>query len=1391
MKKRFYSLTVILVVFGLGLSACSGVKSFFSSKSSPKKTRQELWITAREYCLNADGRPDESKFIGGHLCLAEPQDNYRTSEGSVQIAGMLRPFDERFTGINIYAERTPDQRNPAVCQGPQDQQAGCTQTILDTVRDIDTDGAFASSALLPFTGRYTIRVIASFISDTGEEEPDALVERTVTRDKIPTLSVDPCNPMPDGSPNLACGGGISLGSGSPDQRVTFNPSGGDDYQLTVSSPSGCTETPDRLHSARLQVCVYADDGTDTPMASVTGSVKNSYHSRISGTDLKKEYYQSVREIGSCGNQNQGHLVELPLGDGENEITLVATNGATDRNPSEPKPTIKILPFQNALKGPDLCVTYLSADGRKLGAGPMNGKPITEGVEDILVDIAFKKCLNGSTETDFPIAPEDCLNDTRSDKDDCPNIPGAAVVPNTICLQKGNRQKKGGDGTLQQLLTGMCRVEGNGHFQARLGRKNFGFPVTTVTFNAYDQCGNLTEKTESFGLGKIHSLLNEDGTVAGQQLQRSLSAFISQPFIEGNGDGDLKSALEKVLNSDEFKQETFLKVFDPVQPMASEVLQCQGNDHDPYDDTTQDFVKTFKLYPLTDRDQYPTVGNFKIRSLYLLNRNRVWLTLNLDRLEARGDMFTMMFDDTDGDGRADPGTDIDDDNDGLCDDKGTTEGAGGQKCTAPLDADGQKMDDDYDNIKGKSYDSSLRGGSLYRQGGRIVGDRCLDVGPIPIKVQLTGLTLNLELELAKEGGRIKPKINQIVDEGGGWPIVSFQGLEHRPIAFDCDRPKMLTPDENGTHQPINRRQCRALQRLDAGLNNSGLDTTCLNQHAWQQLKSTLENMLTCNVPNRLSQSMGRFKTDRVQQFSFKGLGKEFFFDLYSDFMASEVRVIPPGDPVSTRGGLGLSAPALILPAGVYDEGDTTEKDAKTFMEGLASRLRREGFGNLGTFGPLYEEPKANRLAQQPPDALRDLGRELGISLNEEALNMVLHTVNTALYQVDKDDPTFLDISKKKLRDDFDQAVNDYEEAGKVCRDKEGRVRDEEEGFIVKEGTLFRYSAPNCGEKSCRNGKVIDPDSCRCVDKAPCFPLDLNIEQVLGTNAFPDIDFNGDGAVADEKDGQTPLLLHLSLNPRLGITAKLLNSSDAHDTGSGVPPVITAQLEVGLSNAILSVFEEDGTGMKLSWCHQGVEALSELAECQHEEGKKPLARFSLSGKLTFTLQMVTTPNRDGEYELVAGLATVPGASSLTTDKEKSYLKLSLIEDTVDTRGNLIRSNNSLYSDHQVSQGVTDKINSALSTLTIGKPKTIKVNIPSRPIDELRETTGDDRLDAIEHGEEVSQTVKDNEELIDNLEKFNILDVEIHTPVIEMTPFAPRSLGLGFDLEFCYQSGQDNCQ
>ncbi|MDO8461935.1 MAG: hypothetical protein Q7S98_03630 [Deltaproteobacteria bacterium] len=1338
------------MVLSLILSACSGGgdHSFFGGSKKPKqKTKSELWLVAEEYCLDADNNPIPERFQDGHLCLASPQNNEQTSANSIQIAGMLQPFGAGLTGVNIYAEKADNS-----CQDPRDQSAGCTQTILDTVRDIDSQGAFASSALLPLPGVYTIRIIASFVSDSGEEQ-DVILERTVVRQGVPRISFVP----------------TALGRRSdqpelPDQTVTLCDRGENQYEVSFGNCDEESDATQRMRSNRIEFCVNVDDDTPTPAAVITATVKNDY----TAFNQTVSYYQSAEEsLGSCGTN--GRLIKLPLGHGLNEITVTASNEVT-RSDSSRTPLLTIQSFDNDLKGPDLCIAYLDQNGQFIGNS--NGKVIQRSTSDIIVDVALEKCPGGSTSTSFTLAPNTCLAETENDPDNCSGVPGS------VCLQKGNKPK-----TTQLCPTG--GAGSGGHFQARLGRRNFDFPINTVTVKAFDELGNKTEKTESFGFGKVRNILNPDGSLALtyaprnpdntlQPVPPSLAIFLSEPFISGAGQSDLKTALEKIMNSDEFKHDVFLKAFDPVQPMTSE-LSCP--------DTTQDFVKTFKLHPLTDdpNDKYPRIGTFTIRQLQPESGNRVWLSVHLSELQARADIFNMAFDDTDGDGKADLGGDIDSDGDGLCDDKDLTEGASGERCTAAVE-EGVKVDDPYDNIRARQYSEILRGGHLLRdRSGNPIGDRCLGVGPLPIKIQLQGLTLNLEIELSKVNGRIKPKIRKITDrQGEDWPIVSFDGIEHRPIIFDCDRSRMLTPDENGAHQSINRRQCRALQDLDGGtINNSGLNTSCLNQLAYQQLKSTLENMIGCNLPNKLAQSMEKYQTNKLTQVSFNGLGKKFSFDLFSDLFSGDVRSIP------TRG-LGLSAKALVLPAGVSDENDNSVQSSQSFMAALADRLRDEGFGPLQNLGPIYQDFRPR--TQGPIDALRDLGREVGVSLSEDAVNMILHSLNTALYDLDKKDPQFLDINTHKLRFDFEQPATEYDDQGNaVCTDKEGRVRNQA-GFVLTDNQVVR-SSPSCRQVTCSDDQSLDVGSCDCVDKAPCFPIALSVEDLLNRqSSFPDIDFNGDG-VLDLKDGRTPVVLHLSLNPNVALTTKLVQSSDAHSSqGSPVAPTITGELEVGISNAVLSVFEGDSEGAKLSWCRQNEreQEREDLVTCQRSDHKKPIISFLLSGKLTFKVQLTTSPNGYGDYTLSMGLAYSSTESSLATDPQKSYLKLTVIEDTI-LKDQLVRSNNTLYTDTQLAQGIVGKVNSALSSLVFGGDSTIKVKMARRPVDKLRTDTAQERMES----PNVPQSVLDDEEMIRNLEKFDIQDVDIGTPVFEVTPFAPRYLGIGLDLNFCYLSGGDLCE
>ncbi|MDO8644543.1 MAG: hypothetical protein Q7S00_06235, partial [bacterium] len=424
-------------------------------------------------------------------------------------------------------------------------------------------------------------------------------------------------------------------------------------------------------------------------------------------------------------------------------------------------------------------------------------------------------------------------------------------------------------------------------------------------------------------------------------------------------------------------------------------------------------------------------------------------------------------------------------------------------TPASSADGEEVDDSYDDIRHKNYGTFLRGGrmdiaSRRDLGGRKdLGDRCLGVNPIPLKLQLQHLTLNLEIQLTEEERRTQVAIHAIP----GNDLVSFRGKNDQPVLFDCERLSLLTADEDGRRRPVNRDQCLAMRNSESRADNVGLQPSCTNQKGWQQLKSVLEGMLTCNLPNRLNQSFDAFRKNRLQQVSFKLLGKKIDVDLFSDLMQGEFRLIPPGAPVSTWGGIGVRAPALVLPAGIYNEDEERTTRARSFLTPLGARLQEQGV-RLEEVGFLSQPAVAGASSI---DFLRRLDKEIGLNLSEEGINMALEGVNLLLVDLEEEDPLFLDINSDRIRNDFELPVFAYDEVS-------------EEGG----GTHF--------VKVCR-----DLDGVTVADDE-CFPIPLNVQELF-QQTFRDVDFNGSGQIeANGRDGITPLMFHLSLNPNLGITTR---------------------------------------------------------------------------------------------------------------------------------------------------------------------------------------------------------------------------------------------------------------
>lgn len=1323
MTKHFLGRIIFgVLVLGFLASACSGGagKSSFAgtrgAASQSTRDKATLWLAAREECLDGEGHPLPEKFVGATgleagqgLCVSDPDDHFRTSNGILEIAGVVNPHDRNLTGITVHVERVG-----ASCSGSAtDAENGCATVNIETFGDIDEDGAFATTAPLYQPGIYTVTIQASFNFVATGTGANVRVERTVYREAAPSISLQ------------------SLGNDghTPPNSVYLCPSRFENEYNLKMRPCDEEESPfQKLHADTLNFCVLVDDqtcpegpGTCAVGATVKGAVFSSRDS--SGWQFKQDF----QATNPCSGMVGGRSVTVPVGHGRNEIELSVENSATAADPGS-IPMIRIREFQNDRQGPQLCVTYLDGTGRTLGY--KNGEsidPSTLAGQDIIVDLAFGACP-ANPASNLSQASDSCLKDSADDRREVCQMDDPATLDtiegaNTACIQKSNRLDEDGE----PLFTKMCPVAANGHYQYRLGKQNLDFPINTFSLVAADEWGNKTEETQSFGLGAIHPLLDGDGELKLEQLSQVLSLFVSQPFLEGDGVSDLRNMIEEMANTDKFKHEVFLKIFDPIVPAESE-LSCIGNPSDPFDDTSKEKIKTFKLHPLTDSQEFPTIGHISVPYIFLLSDDRIQVGLKIKRLAARADVFTMAFDDTDGDHVDDLDGDIDDDDDGLCDDKDVTVSTDGEtRCRPALDREGKEIDDPYDNKRNKDYKDFLRGGHI------IAGDECLGVDPLPITLDLRDLELNLEIKFNRKNGRYSFKVQKILNRV---PLVRFKGEDDDPgntVKFDCERERLLTADEDGVFQNTNADQCQRLRRLEKKNNNYGTAPTCQNQKLWQQLQFTLENMLTCNMPSRITETLDQYQSNRLQQMSINLLGKNITVDVFSDLLGGDLKIIPPGDPVSTWGGLGLSTPGLILPAGIVDEGEESETDARHFFNTLLPRLREAGV-SLNQFGPLYQPSLSASRVQSPINLLRNFKRDVSAAFSEEALNMALHTVNTLLFDVDQKDPRFLDIGAARVRKDFDLPVfspepNAEGAPGKICLDKYGDTVAEED----------------------------------------CLTIGLNIEEFFG-DVFQWIDFDGDGMANSDWDKVTPLSFHLSVNPKLGITAKLGSVSSSQGR------FIAGEFEVGLSNAVLSFYEEDAAGEKLSWCRQDV-GVSDLATCQRsprEEDKKPFARFLVSGKLTYVAVLDTRANADDEYLLSLGL--IPEDSRAITkqaDVERSYLKLSLLE------------NNTLFSDETLSRTVNDRVFSKVAaTLVYGSAQSTQIKVPRHLMQKLQEVANEDREEALQLGDPVPESVLDTEELLQDLNDFGFSEIGLQSPVFTVGQAVPRQMGFGLDLEFSFR-------
>ena len=602
------------------------------------------------------------------------------------------------------------------------------------------------------------------------------------------------------------------------------------------------------------------------------------------------------------------------------------------------------------------------------------------------------------------------------------------------------------------------------------------------------------------------------------------------------------------------------------------------------------------------------------------------------------MWTCEFTDSDDDGKVDT-EDDDDDDDGVDDDE-----------DADDDNDGHPDESDIPCQLGDDPDYGVK--------------------TLPIKFAMKELALNLSVHLVKDAnGRLKVEIVN----APGRELVEAIAVDKLFIEFDCDK-ETSELYKDGVHPPIDTSACDGLKSLNDKLRRvNSLSDPLIDTHKRQfqgtnqQLLCTLNAIARCSTPKRAEVMLDKFETEKLLAIAPELFDKKFHLDFFAPLRSADLGI--------DTSGLGFTGKGVLLPAGVTAAGDDVERDAEDFINNLPEEFRTL------KFGPVFEKEVAPEDQANPIEAARESDGEFSLALKEETINSLLHAVNLLLFDLDRQEPDdlkTLDLFAKRLREEFGGAIGDV--GGNNCRDKNNNVLDVNSNFR-------------------------------------CFPFALGLDNVLGPTTFKYIDFDGSLVVEPAVDSQVPVLLRTTLNSFWAPTVKLVSGSvlEGWDGENPTrPKYLLAELEIGLPPTTMAIFEEQsetvsfsdpdtgepvtarrGTGVIKSWCESDRFPGMDPARCG--AGKRsPIAVFSASGRIFVTLAIDRFDN--GILRIHAGVSAIEGDSGPELDTEKSYLKVTTLE------------NNTIVPDDFLANTFEGNLQIILGKYLFGAPRMIDLKIPT---------------------------------------------------------------------------------
>lgn len=1227
-------------------------------------------------------------------------------------------------------------------------------------------GAFSTKFTLSRPGLYAISVQARILNPDGSCE-DLSISRQVRHIGTPHMTVTAAR---------ARGAVIA-----PEKEVGK----GGDHSVKVALPTG---TP----VDKIDLCVKTHDvkEADAGEESVVISAVNTITSGKREVQVRSGCSESAgtpcKIVSGSGFCSGGFIVNVPLGDGKNQIDLFVKNGATSfwkavdivasyfssggksASSTVKAQTIRIEPFDVDLKGPDLCVKYLDPSGVEIK--DVDGKVLLpKEASALTVDLTLGRC-DGKVETvKGPIF-----------------FPGCEKAPppcgsSSVCIQRDNEKEP----------VVMCPTDIGGTTHYRVLFRDLHFPLNTATITAKDDLGNKTVETHAFGYGNIRPLFDnkKEFNLAKAMVPKGVAGFIDGWFIKGK----IKDLLVKqVLNSKKFKEEIFPKLLDPRQPDDEEIA-CLKKLEDNKDligdgkgctfDHLASKERVVAIKPILDGPGGYSLGTIEVIGPDLLggSDNKIGLQLVINGFHGKADMYTLQFIDSDKDGVVDT-EDEDRDGDHICDrfiphsgDCTYTNDKPPYLCKEEVGLYGSRwkgLNDGYCKLDKtippeKCPDIDLKRDKYYwgcsdqvndKNGlsakidpkGRLVRDPdyAYDGDPfptvIPVKFAIKKVVVNLDVTLTKDkDGRLQVDMTN----PPGPKLVEAIPDDTFPIEFDCGREKAAIYQGGiagqlgiGVQPWINQKLCKGLEVLNGSKMLDARERRY--QGTNKQLQCTFNATLRCSVPKRLAAALRDLEKEKAAAISVKVQDHKLNMDLFAP--------LGKGDVLADPRGIGFAADGLLIPAGVTSATDPSEPDGRTFLNSLPEEFRNE------KFGPIYRDPVGDPV--DPMMAAYGMGSEIGLSLGEETINSALHSVSLLLWDLARKEGEgrqSLDLDATSIRKDLDLAIQDIFRQDVKDEDKDKKCRD-------------------------KNEKEIDKDS-----SYKCFPFPLSVGTVFGGKTLDYVNPQGEY-------GLTPVLLRSGINPTLAPTVRLVSVS-APEGWDGEKPIfptlIDAELEIGLGGLSLSIFEEEvdpkayasgkvrGNGKIKSWCD--TDRFPKVNSDRCAGGKPlPIVTFGTSGRIFVRLLLDTFDK--GILRAEAGLSSIVKDGKVELDEKKSHLEFTVLE------------NNTIIPDSKLADTLRAQTVVLLNGYLFDHPRSIRLSIPAQvPLTAFCKIYGKKEENLADFCGCILGTKKDDcgsanalQDAWDGLklDDFGIFGATLERPLLGLTGLGPsRYLTIGTDVSF----------